>query len=74
MVDVLIKDVPLKAVDEVKRMALVAVERFLSQKTLVVESAKQKEFEDTMDATLLANGLEAKFTKIKAEPIQEEPK
>ena len=71
MVDVLIKDVPEGAENDVRNLAMVAVERFLNMKTKVVDTVKEKALQDQVDLIRLNNNVEAKFTVLKAEPIEE---
>jgi len=64
MVDVTIKDVPSGCEDEVKRMALVAIERFLKTRDVKVSDEVQDKFEKDLDAIRDTNGLSKKFKKV----------
>ncbi len=59
--DITIKDVPEGAEEEVKKLAMVAIERFML-KPLQPAEADVKTFQDGLDAILKKNGMSAKFT------------
>lgn len=61
--EVTIKDVPEEAVDAVKNLAAVAVERHYTRTDLVLAESKQKAFETKVDSFRDKNGMEKKFTK-----------
>ena len=62
MADVIIKDVPTGAEADVKKMAMVAIERFLRERDVKVEDAVQTKYESDIDTILDANGLDKKYT------------
>ena len=67
MADLLIKNVPDGAEEDVKNLAMVAIERFLNRRSLVIDAVKKKEFEDNIDAIRTSNNVDAKFTVINIE-------
>jgi hypothetical protein len=60
--DITIKDVPEGVEEEVKQMAMVAIDRFL-QKEIQPSEAKLQTYKDAYDAVLVANALPKKFAK-----------
>lgn len=66
--DVVIKDVPEGAEENVRSMAAVAVERYLRQSVKVAEEVEVK-FQEDVDTFRKANLLDAKFEKPK-EPVE----
>ena len=69
--DITIKDVPEGAEEAVKQMAMVAIERFIEARDVKIADAIQTKYESDIDAILVANDLDAKYTK----PAEEiEPK
>ncbi|MBC8555821.1 MAG: hypothetical protein H8D23_39925 [Candidatus Brocadiales bacterium] len=58
--DITIKDVPEGCEDAVKKMALVAIDRFLQQ-PLQPEATKMQTYKDNLDAVLVANSMPKKF-------------
>ena len=75
--DVTIKDVPSGAEENVKEMAMVAIERFLRNRDVKVAEEVQGKFETDVDAIRKKNSLTAKFEKPKEveepEPPVDEP-
>ena len=63
MSEVTIKSVPEGAEEEVKRLAVVAIERFLKRRDCVVDAAAVTKYEQDVDAVLEANTLEKKYDK-----------
>lgn len=61
--DITIKNCPKEAEEEAKKMALVAIERYLKRKNLVVPADAKKTFEEEVDTIREANGLDKKFAK-----------
>ena len=61
MVDITIKDVPSGAETNVKEMAMIAIERFLRQKDVVVPAETISNFEKDVDTIREANTLTKKF-------------
>ena len=60
MADLIIKDVPEGAEADVKRMAMVAVERYLRKDVKVAEEVQSK-FETDLDAIRVANSMDKKY-------------
>jgi len=60
--DITIKNVPEGAEEQVKKLAMVAIERFL-RKTVKPTKAIVDKFESDVDTILIANGLSKKFDK-----------
>ena len=70
--DVVIRNVPEGCEQQVKDLALVAIERFLRRDVKVAEAVEQK-FKDDVDAFLTANSMPTKYA-VKPEESTEEPK
>lgn len=70
MTDVLIKSVPIGAEEKVKELAMVAIERFLTQRDVKVAEQVVTQFETTVDQIRKDNNLTAKFEEPKEEPIE----
>jgi hypothetical protein len=58
--DIIIKDVPEGAEEDVKCMALVAIERFLRARDVKVEKAVEDKFQADMDSIRCANNMDTK--------------
>jgi len=63
--DVVIKDVPEGAEIKVKKMAMVAIERYLREKDVKVPEAVTEKFETDVDTIREANDIEKKFDRKK---------
>ena len=63
MADVTIKGVPDGCQNDVKKMACVAIERFLHNRDYKVDSAVKTQYESDVDTALEANGLDKKYNK-----------
>jgi len=68
MTDVTIKNVPEGAESDVKRMAMVAIERFIRRRDVRVPKAVEEKFEADVDGIREANSLDKKFAKDELEP------
>lgn len=68
MADVTIVGVPDGAENDVKNMAMVAIERYLTRRAQVVDEVKKKAFEDSIDTIRTSNNLDAKYTIVQREP------
>ena len=62
MADVIIKNVPEGAEEAVKKLSMVAIERFIRARDVAVAEAVTTKFETDIDTILVANSLPAKFT------------
>jgi len=61
MVDVIIKNVPEGAEEQVKEMAMIAIERFVRSRDVKVAEAVTTKFETDIDVIRVANALDKKF-------------
>ncbi len=64
MANVLIKDVPVGCEEAVKRLAMIAIERFLKP---TIEFTVVDTYQDSIDNIYVANDLPKKFKKDKEE-------
>jgi hypothetical protein len=69
MPDVTIKNVPDGAELDVKRMAIVAIERFIRQRDVKVPEPVETKFQNDVDAICEANGVDKRFSKDEVEPV-----
>ena len=69
--DITIKDVPVGAETEVKRMALIAIERFIKARDVKVAEAVTTKYETDIDAIRVANDLSTKFAVVEEELSKE---
>ena len=69
--DITIKNCPEGAEDNVKKMAMVAIERFLRTRDVKVTKAVQDKFETDVDAILVANTLDKKYEDVTEEKVIE---
>lgn len=69
MIDVTIKNVPDDCVDDVKRMAQVAIDRYWQKQKMVVPQANILEYETKIDEFLNSNQMEVKFGRVNPEEI-----
>ena len=65
MVDVIVRSVPEGAEEKVKEMSLVAIERFLKDRDLVVSEKVKSKFESDVDAIRVANLFSKKYCVLK---------
>jgi len=65
--DITIKNIPEECEDNVKIMALIAVERFLRNRDMKVTEEIKTKFERDIDTIRVANGLKKKFEQEKEE-------
>lgn len=70
MADVTIVGIPDGAEEDVKRMAMVAIERFMTRRLQIYDQEKKKAFEDSVDLIHTNNNLNAKYTVVKREPLE----
>lgn len=61
--DLTIKNVPTGAEEQVKQMALIAIDKYLQ---LALQPPKEilENYKTTIDAVLIANGLDPKFKEV----------
>ena len=62
MVDVIIKNVPEGAEEQVKEMAMIAIERFVKQRDVKVAEVVTDKFETDIDVIRVANALDKKYS------------
>lgn len=62
-IDITLKDVPEGAVENVKEMASVAVERYISGRDVKVAAEVKTKFESDIDTFRASNGLEKKYDR-----------
>jgi hypothetical protein len=63
MVDVIIKNVPSRAEEKVKQLAMVAIERFVKTRDVKVTEAVTIKFEKDIDVIRVANNLDKKYER-----------
>jgi hypothetical protein len=68
MPDVTIKNVPDGAELDVKRMAIVAIERFIRQRDVKVPEPVVTKFQNDVDSICEANGVDKRFSEDEVEP------
>jgi len=56
-----IKNVPIGAEENVKKLAMVAIERFIKARDVKVAEAVQTKYETDIDTILVANSLDKKY-------------
>ena len=64
MADVTIKNIPIGAEADVKRLAMVAIDRFIKSRDVKVASQVQTKYETDIDTIRVANDLEKKFSVV----------
>ena len=62
--DVIIKNVPEGCENQVREMAIMAIERFLSDKDMKIPEETEIKFETDIDNIRIANSLNTKFNRV----------